>query len=209
MGAVRPPGDWTRNTTRLRVTRALVRALLRVLFRFRVEGLSHLPGGPAVVVCNHPSALDPLLLGAALPERVLFIAAEEYLAWRGVGWAMRAYGCIPVRRGEIDTSAIREAVEALGRGLKVGVFPEGQISPEPGPVKRGAALLAARARVPLVPVAVIGSGRAFPLGATMIRLAPVTVRIGPPIPPPGQGRGAQQDAMDAVMAWIRAATEPR
>jgi 1-acyl-sn-glycerol-3-phosphate acyltransferase len=209
MAAVRPPGAWSRDTALLRITRTLVRTLLRVLFRFRVQGVAHLPNGPAVVVSNHPSALDPLLVGAAVPERVLFIAAEEYLAWRGVGWAMRAYGCIPVRRDEIDTSAIREAVEALGRGLKVGVFPEGQISPEPGPVKRGAAVLAARARVPLVPVAVIGSGRAFPLGATMIRLAPVTVRIGPPVAPPGQGRSAQQDAMDAVMAWIRAATGPR
>jgi 1-acyl-sn-glycerol-3-phosphate acyltransferase len=181
--------------------------LLRVLFRFRVEGVSLLPGGPAVVIINHPSALDPLLVGVALPERVAFIAAEEYLEWRVVGWAMRAYGCIPVRRGEVDTSAIREAIEALGAGLKVGVFPEGQISPAAGPVRRGAGLLASRARVPIVPVAVIGSGRAFPLGARMIRPARVTVRIGPPLPAPGHGREEQQAAIDAAMVWIQAQTD--
>ncbi|MDR7419966.1 MAG: lysophospholipid acyltransferase family protein [Armatimonadota bacterium] len=183
--------------------------VLRLLFRFRIEGLSQFPAGPAVVVANHPSALDPVFIGVAVSERVLFLAAEEYLTWRGVGWAMRAYGCIPVRRDETDTSAIREAVEALDRGLKVGVFPEGQITPAPRPVKRGAALLAARARVPLVPLAVIGSGEVFPLGAKVPRLARVTVRIGTPLPPPGPGRDAQQAAMDAVMDWIRAQQDLR
>jgi 1-acyl-sn-glycerol-3-phosphate acyltransferase len=184
--------------------------LLRVLFRFRVEGAALLPAGPAVVVINHPSALDPLLVGAALPERVAFIAAEEYLEWRVLGWAMRAYGCVPVRRGEVDLSAIREAIGALRAGLKVGVFPEGQITPRTGPVRRGAGLLASRAQVPIVPVAVIGSGRVFPLGARMIRPARVTVRIGPPLPAPGPGREDQQTAIDAAMAWIQAQTdEPR
>ena len=208
MGAASARGTWNRNTALLRVTRALIRALLRVLFRFRVEGASRLPDGPAVLIINHPSALDPLLAGAAFPERVLFMAAEEYLTWPVVGWGMRAYGCIPVRRGEVDRSAIREATAVLGAGLKVGVFPEGQISPTGGPVKRGAGMLAALARAPIIPVAVIGSGRAFPLGARMIRLARVAVRIGPPMPVPGPGREEQQAAVDAAMAWIRAQDGP-
>lgn len=194
---------WTRNTVLLRVTRAFISAVLRVLFRFRVEGTSHVPGGPAVLIINHPSALDPLAVGAAIPERVPFLAAEEYLAWPVVGWAMRAYGCIPVRRGEVDASAIRESIAALSQGLKIGVFPEGRISPEPGPVRRGAGLLASRAGVPIVPVAVLGSGRAFPLGARMIRLARITVRFGRPMPAPGPDRGEQQAAVDGAMAWIR------
>jgi 1-acyl-sn-glycerol-3-phosphate acyltransferase len=180
-----------------------VRVLLRVLFRFRIEGLAHVPDGPAVLLSNHPSALDPLFVAAAMPERVLFVAAEEYLTWPVVGWAMRAYGCIPVRRDEVDASAVREALAALAAGLKVGVFPEGQVSPQPGPPRRGAALLAGRARAPIMPVAVLGSGRAFPLGARMVRPARVTVRIGPPMAPPGAGRQAQEAAVAAAMVWIQ------
>jgi 1-acyl-sn-glycerol-3-phosphate acyltransferase len=177
--------------------------LFRVLFRFRVEGLAQLPAGPAVIVANHPSALDPLFIGAALPERVLFVAAAEYLTMPFVGWAMRAYDMIPVRRGEVDMSAVKEALRALGAGLKVGVFPEGQVTPDPAPSRRGAALLASHARVPVVPIALTGTDRVFPLGARFPRLARVSVRIGPALPPPRQSRADQDAATAAAMQWIR------
>jgi 1-acyl-sn-glycerol-3-phosphate acyltransferase len=169
----------------------------------RVEGIGHYPAGPGVIVANHPSALDPLFLAVALPERVVFVAAAEFLRWPLVGWAMRAYGCIPVRRGEVDAAAVRAALVALAGGLKVGVFPEGQVSPSPAPVRRGAGLIAARAGVSLVPVAVIGSGRVFPLGARLPRPHRVVVRIGPPMPAPPVGRQGQEAATVRAMAWIR------
>jgi 1-acyl-sn-glycerol-3-phosphate acyltransferase len=199
----RPP--WPRETPLFWATYCIVRAVLRTLFRFRVEGLEHYPGGPAVIVANHPSALDALFLAAALPERVLYIGAEEFLAMPGVGWAMRTYGCIPVRRGEVDLSAIREALRALRDGRKVVVFPEGRVSPEPGPLHRGAALIAARAAVAIVPVAIAGTARVFPLGARVPRPAPVRVRFGPPHPPPREGRGELEAAVAAAMAWVRTA----
>lgn len=157
-----------------------------------------------MIVANHPSALDPLFLAAAVPERVLFIAAEEFLSVPAVGWVMRTYGCITVRRGEVDAGAIREALLALAAGRKVVVFPEGGVSPQPGQSRRGAALLAARARVPVVPVAMIGTGRVFPLGARLPRPARVTVRVGPPLPPPEEGRDAQDAVTAAAMAWVHA-----
>ncbi len=157
-----------------------------------------------MVVANHPSALDPLFLAAALPERLLFLAAAEFFTLPLVGWAMRTYGCIPVRRGEADSAAVRGALLALGAGRKVAIFPEGRISPQPAPGHRGAALLAARAGVPVVPVAMVGTGRVFPLGAWLPRPGRVSVRIGPPIPPPGATRSPQEGAIEAAMAWIRA-----
>lgn len=175
-----------------------------MLFRFRVEGLEHYPAGPAVIVANHPSALDPLFLAAAVPERVLFIAAEEFLSLPAVGWVIRTYGCITVRRGEVDAGAIREALRALADGRKVVVFPEGRVSPQPSQGRRGAALLAARAQVPIVPVAMVGTGRAFPLGARLPRPARVTVLVGPPLPRPEDSRDAQETATAAAMAWIHA-----
>jgi 1-acyl-sn-glycerol-3-phosphate acyltransferase len=195
---------WTTNTPLLRLARALLRLLFRLLFRFRVEGAEHYPAGPAVIVANHPSALDPLFIAVALPERVVFVAAAEFLEMPVVGWAMRAYGCIPVRRGEVDAAAVRAALTALADGLKVGVFPEGQVSPAPAPIRRGAGLIAARAQVALVPVAVIGSGRVFPLGARVPRPHRVTVRLGPPLPAPPAEREGQEAATVRAMAWIRA-----
>lgn len=193
------------HTVLFRLVRAPVRGLLRLLFRLRLEGRERYPAGAAVLVANHPSALDPLFLAAALPERVLMLAAEEFLAMPGVGWAMRAYGCIPVRRGEVDAAAVRAALTFLAQGAKVVVFAEGAVSPQARPVQRGAGLLAAQAGVPLVPVALRGSGRVFPLGARVPRLGRVTVAVGPPQPPPWGGRDAQQAAVDRAMAWVRAA----
>ncbi|MDR7543574.1 MAG: lysophospholipid acyltransferase family protein [Armatimonadota bacterium] len=194
---------WTANTLLLRVARACLRALFRLLFRFRIEGAEHYPAGPAVIVANHPSALDPLFIAVALPERVVFVAAAEYLGMPLVGWAMRAYGCIPVRRGEVDAAAVRAALDALAGGLKVGLFPEGHVSPTPAPLRRGAGLIAARAGVSLLPVAVIGSGRVFPLGARLPRPHPVTVRVGPPVPAPPATRQGQEAAIMRAMVWIR------
>lgn len=200
---------WPRETLLFQVTRWVVRAALRGLFRFRVEGVEHYPAGPAVVVANHPSALDPLFIAAAVPERILFVGAAEFLAMPVVGWAMRTYGCIPVRRGEIDLSVIRESVCALRAGRKVAIFPEGRVTPEPGPLHRGAALIAARAGAPIVPVAVCGTDRVFPLGARVPRPGRVRVRIGSP-QPPGPPAAVEQaalaaanEALAAAMAWVR------
>jgi 1-acyl-sn-glycerol-3-phosphate acyltransferase len=185
-----------------RLIHGVVGALLRILFRLRVDGRAHYPAGPAVLVANHPSALDPLFIAAAVPERLVFVAAAEFLAWRGLGWIMRTYGCIPVRRGEVDPAAIRQALRALAAGRKVVVFPEGRVTATPLPPQRGAALIAARARVPVVPVAVVGSGRIFPLGARVPRPGAVGVRFGPPLPPPDETRAALEATMAAAMTWI-------
>jgi 1-acyl-sn-glycerol-3-phosphate acyltransferase len=195
---------WPRVTVAFRAVRYLVRAVLRVFFRFRVEGLDGYPSGSAVLVANHPSALDPLFVAAAVPDRVLFIAAAEFLSWPVLGWAMKAYGCIPVRRGEVDASAVRAAVRALAAGVKVGVFPEGQVAPEPLPVRRGAGVIAARAGVRVVPVAVIGSDRVFPIGALVPRPGRVTVRIGLPQTVASSGREGREAATAAAIQWIRA-----
>jgi 1-acyl-sn-glycerol-3-phosphate acyltransferase len=203
MGDAKPTHPpWPHKTLLFRITWVALRVLFRALFRFRVEGLEQYPPGPAVIVVNHPSALDSLFVGLAVPERILFLAAEEYLTMPFVGWVMRAYDIIPVRRGEVDTSAVKESLRALAAGLKVGVFPEGQVSPVLGPVRRGAALLAAHARVPIIPIALIGTGRVFPLGARFPRLARVTVRIGPALPPSTSDRAGEESSMSAAMSWI-------
>lgn len=203
MEAASPGRDWPTETPLYRLARVVVVPLLKLLFRFRVEGLDRYPDGPVVIVANHLSALDPLLMAAAVPERVLMVGAAEYLRIPFVGWVMRTYGCIPVRRGEADLSAIKDSVRALQDGRKVVIFPEGRISPEPAPPQRGAAVVAARARVGFLPAAIVGSDRAYPMGARMIRPVRVSVSFGPLHQPYGTTPHDYEAALAGAMMWVR------
>jgi len=163
------------------------------LFRLSVAGIERLPRtGPAVLVANHTSWLDPIVLPLALPRKPGFLAMEELWKMPVVGFVMRAYGhlAIPLHRGAVDATALRRALGVLKEGALLIVFPEGGISPDGRlrPFHRGAALLAARAGAPLVPVAISGTRDALPLTRVVPRLRPITIRIGAPIPVTGTAR---------------------
>ena len=186
-----------------------VRAFARAVFRLTVIGEERLPRtGAAVIVANHISWLDPIILPLALPRKPAFLAMEELWRMRGVRLVMRAYGplAIPLNRGGVDATALKRSLQALRDGALLIVFPEGGISPDGRlrPFHRGAALMAARARAPLVPVAITGTADALPLGRIMPRRRPVIVRIGIPIPPPGQEREDLERATEAAAAQIAA-----
>ena len=180
----------------------MVCAVLRCYLRLTVEGTAHVPAGAALLVANHPSALDPILIAVALPRRAVFMGAAEFLAWPVVGWVMRAYGVVPVRRGRVDAAAIREAVRVLRAGGLLVIFPEGRVAPSGGALRPGAGLLAAAAHAPVLPVAVVGSSRALPLGRYLPRPVPVRVCIGPPFPPPPD-REAGERTVEEAMGWVR------
>ncbi|MDQ7850140.1 MAG: lysophospholipid acyltransferase family protein [Armatimonadota bacterium] len=195
-----------RQTLLYRLAYRTVRILLRLGFGFQVEGAARIPSGGALVVANHPSALDPVVLAAALPRRALFIGAAEFLAMPLVGWAMRAYGTIPVRRDRIDLAVVREAVRALRAGALVAIFPEGRVSPGGGSPKAGAGILAARADVPTVPAAILGTAQALPLGCYLPRRSQVRVIFGPPLPPPPPAdRTAADRLVEEALGWARRA----
>ena len=186
-----------------------VRAFARAVFRLTVIGEERLPrSGAAVIVANHVSWLDPIILPLALPRKPAFLAMEELWRMRGIRLVMRAYGplAIPLNRGAVDATALKRSLRALRDGALLIVFPEGGISPDGRlrPFHRGAALMAARARAPLIPVAIIGTADALPLGRIMPRPRPVTVRIGIPISPPGPEREDLERATEAAAAQITA-----
>jgi len=137
------------------------------------------------VVANHVSWLDPIILPLVMPRKPAVLAMAELWRMPGVSLVMRAYGplAIPIRRGTVDTSAFRRSLSALRDGRLLIVFPEGGISPDGRlrPFQRGAALLAARADAPLVPVAIVGTKEALPLDRTVPRLRRIVVRVGEPI----------------------------
>jgi 1-acyl-sn-glycerol-3-phosphate acyltransferase len=187
--------------------RVFVRAVAWILFRFKVVGVEHLPPtGAAVVVANHQSWLDPILLPLALPRKPAFLAMEELWRMPVIGTVMRVYGplAVPLNRGAVDATALKRSLRALQGGALLIIFPEGGISPDGRlrPFHRGAAMLAARAKVPLIPVAIQGTADALPLGRMLPRRRPITVRIGRPIAPPGPEREDLERASETAAAQI-------
>ncbi|MFM7549833.1 MAG: lysophospholipid acyltransferase family protein [Cyanobacteriota bacterium] len=171
----------------------LVFPLYRILFRGRTAGNANVPmDGALVVVANHGSHLDPPLLGHALGRPVAFMAKAELFRVPLLGPIIRACGAYPVARGASDREAIRTATDRLEEGWATGVFIDGsrQANGRVNDPQAGAALLAARAGVPLLPVAIINSHRALGAGSQQLRLVPVHIRIGTPIPPPASRRRA-------------------
>src|SRR6516164_5983812 len=119
--------------------------MLGLGFEFRVDGAANEPAaGPVVVVSNHLSDLDPLIVGAALKRRLRFMAKQELFRVPGVRWWISACGAFPVRRGEPDRQALRTALRLLERGGALVMFPEGTrgTTRELRPPEPGAALLA-------------------------------------------------------------------
>jgi 1-acyl-sn-glycerol-3-phosphate acyltransferase len=179
-----------------RISKLLLGVILRTVFGFRVEGRGHEPAtGPVVVVSNHLSDLDPLVVGTALRRRVMFMAKEELFRVPGVRWWITKCGAFPVRRGGADRQALRTALEILERGGVLVMFPEGTRGrdrtlrdPEPG-----AAMLARRTGAALLPVAVIGTDVVLPRGAHRLRLGRIMVRVGPPLYVTPSSRGEDAD----------------
>ena len=179
----------------------LVFPIYRLLFRGRTGSNSHVPmEGAMVVVANHGSHLDPPLLGHALGRPVAFMAKAELFKLPLLGPIIRACGAYPVARGASDREAIRTATDRLEEGWAIGVFIDGtrQDDGRVNAPQPGAALLAARAGVPLLPVAIINSHRAMGTGSTWPRLVPIHIRIGSLIPPPASRRRPDLDAATAA-----------
>lgn len=148
------------------------------------EGLEHLPRrGPAVVICNHTSYLDAIVLGSASPRPVHFIVLQWMFDLIGVRWFYWGMGTIPVRLEGQDSGGIKRALRLLGRGRVLGIFPEGTRSEDGSvrPVRPGAALVAALSGAPVIPAWIEGARASLPVGGRFPRPARVHVRFGRPL----------------------------
>jgi 1-acyl-sn-glycerol-3-phosphate acyltransferase len=192
--------------------RRLMRATARLLVRLSgstltAQGTEHLrKHGPFVLVANHPSFLDGLVLLAALPLEITFVAASEFSAQLVAGSFLRRLGTVFVERG-LTSGAVGVDLlqDALRRGETLGIFPEGGLSPAPGlrPFHLGAFVAAAEAMAPVVPVAIRGTRSMLRPGRRLVHRGPVEIEVGPPITPTDRGWHAavrlQQQARALVL----------
>lgn len=157
-------------------------------WKLRVEGRWPEAAGAYVVVSNHQSILDILLM-SRMPHEMKWIAKEELFRVPWIGWMLRMSGDIAIRRGEKESGleALGRARDQLARGVPVMVFPEGTRSRDGRllPFKSGAFRLAIETGVPILPVAVNGTGAGMPKGSPWVRPCEAWARILEPIPTVG------------------------
>lgn len=182
--------------------------MLHLYFRGRIYGAENVPQqGPLVVASNHASYFDPPLLSCCVGRPIAYMAKEELFNIPILKQAIQLYGAYPVSRGSADRSAIRAALKSLENGWATGVYLEGSRTPDGKIIepKLGAALIAAKAHSPILPVSLWGTQNILIKGSAIPQPMPITVRIGSAIAPPSSTnkeelQAVTQKCADAIMA---------
>ncbi len=190
--------------------RAFYRLAYTLFFHIRAWGAEKVPReGGALLVSNHQSFLDPPGVGIPLTRPVYYVARSTLFRLPILGWLMYKQNGIPIERGKGDLGAIRTAVDLAKRGAMIVLFPEGTRSRD-GSVGRfqpGFAMVAALAKVPIVPAAVHGAFDAWPRSRKLPCWGRVQVAYGEPLPPPEGGRAACEAAAEEVRRRVVALVE--
>jgi 1-acyl-sn-glycerol-3-phosphate acyltransferase len=165
--------------------------LMRLAFRPEVRGADNLPRtGGALVASNHLAVIDSFVLPLMVPRRMAFPAKAEYFTTPGpVGtlqrWFFTGMGQVPIERGNgrAARAALDTGIGVLREGRLFGIYPEGTRSPDGRLYKgrTGVARMALEARVPVVPVAMVGTDRANPVGSRFWRPVKIRIVIGEPL----------------------------
>ncbi len=178
----------------------LFRIYFALIHLFRCEGKENIPQGGFLLCANHSNLADPayIMLGLGRSVPLQFMAKAELFNNKLVSWYIKKLGAFPVRRGETDLAAIRQAMTVLQKGGRLVLFPEGTRNATQG-AKAGAGMLALRTGCPVLPVYLTPHKRPF-------RRAVLT--IGKPFypqKPEGKPTGADyQNAADEIMERIYA-----
>lgn len=167
-----------------KIVRLLALLFLKLFSRLRVEGNSLLPANEAFILApNHLSTLDAFILLAAVKNEYYTIGKMELFKNPILKFFIIRLNAIPVNRNGFCRQTLKMAIEILRQKKIVAIFPEGYISKNGtlGRFKSGVARLAIEAKVPIIPVAIIGSNRLLPLGKKIPRPHRVIVKFGKPI----------------------------
>lgn len=203
-----PRGDWF-----LRFARGWARTLLALAgVKVRVKDGGRLPRNRSfVIIANHESFCDVLVLLAHLPLQMRFLAKRSVFRVPILGWSIAAAGFIPVDREERGRSgaAVEAALRRLEGGRSVVVFPEETRTPsgELLPFKKGAAHLALRSGLSILPLGLAGTFRVLPRGALQIAPGPVVLVVGDPIETEGRSPRERSALTEEARARVLALRE--
>ena len=191
----------------IQAMRAVDTVFARVYHHLTIVRPAILPRrGAGILVCNHVSSVDPLLLQSASPQRlIIWMMAKEYMTLPVFGRCFKTLGVIPVDRGGHDSSSLRAALRGLKDGRILGIFPEGKIGEGDGllPFHTGAALMAIKADVPVYPAYQDGTQRGQGMYAACLRRQRAAVAFGPPVE--FDRSTTSKENLDAATAAISAA----
>lgn len=179
----------------------LVRGPLTLFSKMRVWGRERVPlTGPVVLASNHQSFYDVFVLGSAMRRPIFYMAKAELFDNPVIDTIITHTGAFPVRRGEVDRGALESAKEVLARGDVLGIFIDGtrHHADAVGEVRAGAAMIAAQAGAPVIPVYIHGTDKLIDAPRT-----PVSVTFGRPMMISGRGSKAYRAGADQIGAELR------
>lgn len=177
------------------------------LVRLEVAGRRHVPrDGPFLLVANHLSFLDPILVAIACPRRFHALAkSTQFASGRLYAWFLPRVNAIPARRYKVDPQVVRTVLRLLDAGEGVCIYPEGERSWDgaPQPLRRGTVRLLLKAGVPVVPCGISGSYEAKPRWSATRHRTRVALRFGEPMEfGVHDTRAEREEAFDAAAARI-------
>ena len=156
------------------------------LVHFRCRGREMVPSvGGGLLLSNHQSNLDPLLIGLASDRRLNYLARDTLFGFAPLRWLLLSFDAIAIDREGTGLAGIKETLKRLKRGEMVLLFPEGTRTRngQVQAMKPGFCTIARRAEVPLVPVAIAGAFEAWPRQRLLPRRSVIHVHFGPPLAP--------------------------
>ncbi len=155
---------------------------LKIYNRLSIRWTSSLPQRNVIVVANHASNLDPVIMGAVFPRRLRYLAKEELFKPFIFGNMVRALGSIPVRKSDSQSAgtALRTFLKLLESGENVLIFPEGSrsLNGELQPLEGGVALIALKSGAPIIPSFISGTFEAMPPGSRWVKPLHLSIVFG-------------------------------
>lgn len=197
------------------VLRLLCRVVAGVMYRLEIRGRENLPQeGPAILVCNHVSFIDWLIVAAACPRPVRFVMHHGYLCTPFAGWVFKCARVIPIAGVREDKDLMREAFERISRELDDGevlcVFPEGKLTEdgEMNPFRSGVERMVRNNPVPVIPMALNGLWGSFfswangrPMTKPFRRVrSRITLTVGKPVAPDEVSAAELQESVGKLLA---------
>jgi len=152
------------------LVRPIVIFLLKIFFNFKVKGKEVFPKNkPFILASNHLSNLDPIVLGAACPFRLVYLAKEELFKNKLFASFLKQLGAIPIRRETQDIKTIRLAIKIL-QNKPIVIFPQGRRSKNYDEFKSGIGLIWRKTKVPIIAAKIYGTDKALPPKSKFLRL---------------------------------------